>query len=266
MRLVFLKLGGSLITDKTKEQTPRLDVLNRLADEIAAARHADPDQRLVLGHGSGSFAHVPARKYGTRQGVQGADGWHGFVQVWRAAAALHRLALDALERAGLPAISFPPSATVWMKGGLLQDWDMRPIEAALSAGLLPVVYGDVAFDAALGGTILSTEDLFDALAVRITPQLVLQAGLEPGVWKDFPACTEAFLELTPETISKEGTAIGGSATTDVTGGMIAKVRHSLRLVERYPGLQVRIFSGYVPGNVQRALAGEPVGTLIHSGR
>lgn len=265
MRLVFLKLGGSLITDKTKEHTPRLDVLGRLADDIAAARRADPDLRLVLGHGSGSFAHVPARKYGTRQGVQGPDGWYGFTQVWRAASALHRLVLDALAQADLPAISFPPSATVWMNGGLLQNWDLRPIEAALAAGLLPVVYGDVAFDAALGGTILSTEDLFDALAVQLTPQLVLQAGLEPGVWKDFPTCTETFLELTPEALSREGAAISGSATIDVTGGMDAKVRHSIRLVERYPGLQVRIFSGNIPGNVRRALDGEPVGTLIHAG-
>ena len=39
---VFLKLGGSLITDKTRPHTPRLEVLRRLAGEVAAARQRFP--------------------------------------------------------------------------------------------------------------------------------------------------------------------------------------------------------------------------------
>ncbi|MFN3331018.1 MAG: uridylate kinase, partial [Caldilinea sp.] len=66
--LVFLKLGGSLITDKRKAETPRLDVIARLAQEIAAAQQDDPALRLVIGHGSGSFGHIYGRKYGTRDG------------------------------------------------------------------------------------------------------------------------------------------------------------------------------------------------------
>ena len=53
----FLKLGGSLITDKSRPQTARLDVLERLASEIAQAYHKHPDLSLVIGHGSGSFGH-----------------------------------------------------------------------------------------------------------------------------------------------------------------------------------------------------------------
>jgi isopentenyl phosphate kinase len=60
-RLVFLKLGGSLITDKNQAHTARLDVLERMAFEIAAARAQDQDLKIVLGHGSGSFGHyLPA--------------------------------------------------------------------------------------------------------------------------------------------------------------------------------------------------------------
>ncbi|MEZ4718850.1 MAG: hypothetical protein R2851_22555 [Caldilineaceae bacterium] len=39
---IFLKLGGSLITDKRAPETPRLDVIHRLAAEIAAARPKYP--------------------------------------------------------------------------------------------------------------------------------------------------------------------------------------------------------------------------------
>ena len=35
---------------------------------------------LVIGHGSGSFGHYMASKYGTRKGVDGPDQWAGFAK------------------------------------------------------------------------------------------------------------------------------------------------------------------------------------------
>ena len=67
--LVFLKLGGSLITDKTQAYTARLDKLADLATQIAHSLQTHPDLRLVLGHGSGSFGHTAAKKYRTRDGL-----------------------------------------------------------------------------------------------------------------------------------------------------------------------------------------------------
>ena len=49
--LVFLKLGGSLITDKTQPYTPKLDVIEDVALQISTALRAQPDLRLVIGHG-----------------------------------------------------------------------------------------------------------------------------------------------------------------------------------------------------------------------
>jgi isopentenyl phosphate kinase len=260
--LQFLKLGGSLITDKTRPHSPRLDLMARLADEIVAARRRDISMQLILGHGSGSFGHVPASQYGTRQGVKSKEEWQGFVEVWREAIALNRLVIESLGEAGLPAVAFPPLASVIARDGRVEKWDLSPIIASLQAGLLPVVFGDVVFDSFRGGTILSTEDLFDYLARRLTPRTLLFAGLEPGVWIDFPACTQLIEEITPSNLSGIAAAIGASAATDVTGGMISKVQQSLELVRDIPGLEVRIFSGEISGLLERALLGEPVGTVI----
>lgn len=262
--LQFLKLGGSLITDKTRPHTPRLEVVARLAGEVAAARQRLPGLTLLLGHGSGSFGHVPARRYNTRQGVRTPQEWQGFVEVWREAAALDRLVVDAFATAGLPVIAFPASASLTARDGQVDAWDLSPLQSALQAGVLPVVFGDVVFDLKRGGTIFSTEDLFDHLARQLRPGRILLAGLEAGVWADYPHCTKLVGEITPENLAQIVPALGGSAGTDVTGGMLSKVQQSLALAQAVPGLQVRIFSGETPGMVERALAGEPVGTLIHS--
>ena len=68
--IIFLKLGGSLITDKDKPYTPRLDKLADLALEIKTVLDSTPELVLILGHGSGSFGHTAAKKYGTRDGCK----------------------------------------------------------------------------------------------------------------------------------------------------------------------------------------------------
>lgn len=262
--LQLLKLGGSLITDKTRTHTARLDVLGRLAREIARARLENPQVSLVIGHGSGSFGHVPASQYGTRTGVHSVEEWLGFVEVWREAQALNRLVLDALAEAGLPVLGLSPLASLTAQDGQVLRWDLSPLRSALQAGLIPLVYGDAIFDVVRGGTILSTEDQFTYLTGKLTPQRILLAGSEPGVWADYPACTRLVEEITPNNFAALAPALGGSAATDVTGGMATKVALNLALVRAHPGLEISIFSGEIPGLLEKALTGARIGTQIHN--
>ena len=139
-------------------------------------------------------------------------------------------------------------------GGQAAAWDLSLLDAALEAGLLPVVYGDVVFDHTLGGTILSTEDLFTHLVPRLRPTRILLAGLEAGVWADYPACTSLVPEITPANYAQLATALGGSHATDVTGGMASKVRLALDWAQSVPGLEVCIFSASAPGSLTTRLA------------
>jgi isopentenyl phosphate kinase len=263
MVLIFLKLGGSLITDKTRPYTARPKKLDSLATEIAAVLKEDPNLQLVLGHGSGSFGHAAASGYHTRQGVSGQAAWHGFAEVWYQASRLNRIFLEALHRAGLPAITLSPAASVTAHDGIVANWDCYPIQAALSNGLLPVIHGDVAFDEIRGGTILSTEDLFTHLAYQLRPQRILLAGLEAGVWADFPVHEHLLTEITPATLAQHVSGLGAATGTDVTGGMLSKVTGMLALVEQIPDLEILIFSGEQPGNLIQALRGNNPGTRLH---
>ncbi len=259
---VFLKLGGSLITDKDKPYTPRLDKLKELALEIKTVLDSTPDLLLILGHGSGSFGHTAAKKHGTRNGVQTTEQWHGFAEVRFQAAELNRYVMEALINAGVAAIPFSPSASMVSDNRKVTHYNIVAIRRSLEAHLLPVVHGDVAFDESLGGTILSTEDVFSFLAEQFPPSRILLAGIEAGVWEDFPARTKLVSEIQLSDYEKMRAGIGGSASTDVTGGMKAKVEEMLELIQKNKKLTVQIFSAEENGYLTRALKGENVGTLL----
>ncbi len=263
MSLLFLKLGGSLITDKTRPYTPRPEKLDFLSKEIATAMKENKDLHLVLGHGSGSFGHIAASSYKTRQGVSGPAAWRGFAEVWYQASSLNRIVVEALLRAGLPAITLSPAASITAHDGNIVKWNPYPVQAAISNGLLPVIHGDVAFDEIRGGTILSTEDLFASLAHKLHPQRILLAGLEAGVWADFPAHEQLLREITPESFTQHASGLGAATGTDVTGGMLSKVTGMLSLIEQIPHLEVSIFSGEQPGNLANALSGQNPGTRLY---
>ncbi|HUF37850.1 MAG TPA: isopentenyl phosphate kinase, partial [Anaerolineales bacterium] len=234
--LTFLKLGGSLITVKAAPRVPRTDVLERIAAEIAETLSAVPAPGLLIGHGSGSFGHVPAAAHGTRGGVSDPAGWGGFVEVWRAAGDLNHMVVRALQDAGIQAIGFPPSAVVTAEAGEIATWDTLPIRAALAAGLIPVVYGDVAFDRVIGGTILSTEKLFAHLVPVLNPVRILIAGIEAGVWVDYPQRSDLIPVIDPGLAKDRWAGIRGAEDPDVTGGMRAKVASMLNLVAENPQL------------------------------
>ncbi len=261
-KLYFVKLGGSLITDKSTPRTPREDVIARLAEEIYLARDQLKDVRLLLGHGSGSYGHVPAKKYGTRQGVKSMTDWKGFAEVWYEASTLNHLVIKALHRVGLPAASFPISASALAQGGQIISWALQPLKKALEIDLLPVVYGDVVFDTLQGGTILSTEDIFTYLARIFKPQRILLAGIDEAVFADFPQRKKPIPEITSGNWDKVAQSLHGANMVDVTGGMKSKVQSMLALTAEISGVSVQIFSGDQPGNLLAVLRGGLIGTRI----
>ena len=267
--LVFVKLGGSVITDKATPETARPKVIGRLAGEIAVALATRPDLRLVVGHGSGSFGHPVAQRYGTHLGVHSPADWRGFAATAAVAARLNRLVADALVAAGVPAWSIQPSASARCRDGELLSLEIGPVEEALTHSLVPLLYGDVALDEVRGGTIISTEQIFAYLARRLHPGRLLMVGEVDGVFESDPIrdpAAQPIPEITRQNWAEVRALLGGSHATDVTGGMLAKVEEMVTLVRELPGLIVHLLSGLRPGTVESALRRPSAaggGTVIH---
>ncbi|MGB1289334.1 MAG: isopentenyl phosphate kinase, partial [Aggregatilineales bacterium] len=149
--ITLLKLGGSLITNKKVERSFREATVKRLAQEIRQALDANPDLKLIIGHGSGSFGHFEATRHDTIHGVYTSADWQGFAQVATIAAELNYLVTKTLSDADIPVFRVQPSASVRTENGIVTDMTLHPIEKALENGLIPLIYGDVAMDDHRGG-------------------------------------------------------------------------------------------------------------------
>ncbi|MDD5317822.1 MAG: isopentenyl phosphate kinase [Candidatus ainarchaeum sp.] len=260
--LVLVKLGGSLITDKSRLESPRMDVIKRLAAEVHSACEEREDLELVLGHGGGSFPHRPAENYGTGKGMKGAHACRGIALVQDAASRLNRMVVGALIEADENAVSIQPSACMVTENGAISSAFLKPIQMAVKTGITPVPYGDVALDSKIGCSIISTERILDFIAREMGASRLIIAGVEEGVWADFPSRKKLVSEITPDSFGEARKSLAGSESIDVTGGMLHKVERTVALA-RDTGISTRIISGMEPGRLKDALLGRNVpGTLI----
>lgn len=260
--VVLVKLGGSLITKKDLPDTARLDVIRRLAGELAEA-WPETSGAVLLGHGSGSFGHAAARA----NGLQGAAGSpptranvaSGASRTQAKAAQLNSIVMDALRRAGLPAFSIAPSAAAIGAAGLVHGFPAEPFAIALSGGMLPVTFGDAVLDREWGCSILSTETVLAHLAMTLpdhgwSVERVLWLGETDGV---LDAAGKPVARISRASFEDLRDAVGGSAAPDVTGGMAHRLDAALALADR--GIRSWIGDGSASGALTSALRREEAG-------
>ncbi len=267
--VVLVKLGGSLITDKTRPDTPRPEVIRRLARELAEVLAGEGAPHVVLGHGSGSFGHVVAERHRLAEGLfppASADRARlaGIGETQARAAELHRLVVAELAAAGALPFSIAPSSALVAAGGRPAELAAEPAALALGLGLLPVVYGDVVLDREQGVAICSTERVLLALAERLPAlgwraERALWLGATAGVLDEAGRPIAEISAAEPSSVLAAAAA-GAAAGTDVTGGMRHRVDAALALASL--GVESWILDGREPGALADALGGRPAGTHV----
>jgi isopentenyl phosphate kinase len=235
-------------------------MISQLTREMSAARTSQAGHSFVLGHGSGSFGHVYAARYGIHRGLSANDDWMGFALTARAARRLHGIIIDALLAAGIPALSLQPSASLHSRAGELVHWHTDSLAHALHSRLVPVIHGDVAFDTEQGSAIISTEALFVQLALHtpLRPNRIVLVG-ETAVYTADPhrnPSARLIPLITDDNIETVLDYTGDSRAVDVTGGMRSKLALTWQLVQSLPGLEVFII-GPDPGLLMYVLQSMP---------
>ncbi|MFH1726561.1 MAG: isopentenyl phosphate kinase [Elusimicrobiota bacterium] len=262
---VFVKLGGSFITDKAVAYrmlgSRIVSAARMIRKALDRAAKRKGGLSLVLGHGAGSFGHVEGVKYGAVKGVHPDYGWEGMVRIRQTMAKMNSLFLRHCGEGGLSPVTVSPFAVATAKGGAVTRIDVKNISELLRMGQIPLVHGDIVPDTKRGFTIASTEDLLAALSRHLRFDRVVMVSNTGGV---LDAKGSVIKLINRRNMDRIAGLLGGSDSPDVTGGMRRKVERLFALVVSGRAGEARII-GCVrkPEDLCRAILGTGGGgTLI----
>ena len=217
---VILKLGGSVITDKSADCAINRDSLASIAGSIARAR----TDGIVIIHGAGSCGHPEAKRYNLDVGaITGQT--EGIYVTHRAVSRLNDEVVATLREQGVAAIGVHPLHTAIADNGRLVSFECRHLETMLDLGMVPVIHGDVVMDLSRGACIVSGDQLVRYLASGLAISRVGLATDVPGVLDGERVVPEINRDSMPTL------RIGNSMHTDVTGGMRGKINELLELAD-----------------------------------
>jgi len=246
-----------VITDKSKPYYANKKIIARLGKEIFQAQKKYKG-KLIIGHGQGSFAHIPASKYQTHRGFFNKNSIKGATVTSNMAIEPNRILMNSFIKIGLLVKTFSPASFILAKNGNVQEIFTEPINNALRIGLVPVVYGDVIEDLDKGFCIFSTDKIFRVLTKGFSRDYKIEKIIfcsdTNGV---YDAKGKTIARITQDWFAKNKGVIGGSKNTDVTGGMLHKVEECLKVADEY-GVRSLIINGNVSANLKKAILGEKV--------
>jgi isopentenyl phosphate kinase len=224
---LILKLGGSVITDKSTDCAINHAQLASIAGAIARVRTGG----IVIIHGAGSCGHPEAKRYKLDVGASKGE-TEGIYVTHRAVSRLNDEVVATLREQGVAAIGVHPLHTAIADKGRLVSFECRHLETMLSLGMVPVIHGDVVMDLSKGACIVSGDQLVRYLAVGLTISRVGLATDVPGVLDGERVVPEISRDTMPTL------RIGNSMHTDVTGGMRGKINELLELADADVGSDI----------------------------
>ena len=257
-KIVVLKLGGSIISDKSKKYSFRKENVSRLVKEI---KDNYPERSFIIVHGGGSFGHPKAKEYQITSGLTNEKQKYGFYRTHEKMLELNKLVLEELTSKDLPAFPIAPSSTFITKSGEPNTFNSNTTSEFLKKGFIPVLYGDVSLDTDQGINILSGDQIIKSIVANLKSdykieKVIFLADVD-GIYSKDPSVPDAELlkKVTPSDVKN----ISGSSGIDVTGGIKNKVNQMLEIAKLDPEIEIRLANG-LKDSLTKILNGEDIGT------
>ena len=248
--MMLIKLGGSVITDKTKYKTLRTDVLERLAKEIKSS-----GKDVILVHGAGSYGHIIAAENELQKGFLRDSQIPAASQVMEDVRTLDAEVIKCFNSAGMPCVSLPPSAIAKLQSGKLNELDCRVFQDYLDIGIMPVTFGDECLDTERKFGICSGDQLMTRIAEHFKPEITIFCTDVDGVYTSDPYSDKdaQLIEIINQNVLDELPRTQHCA--DVTGSIFKKIEHMMNIAEYSRAI---VINGLVPGRLKAALCDEEV--------
>ena len=218
----ILKLGGSVLTKKHGFMEADTASIAKLAAVVGKAYKAGV-RDLIIVHGAGSFGHAPVLKYKLNDGVRTKKQTWACALTHSACSHFSSHITDALIKAGVPSISVPPADIARSKNRRIVFMDKKVVFDRLKAGYVPVLFGDMLPDSALGCSVCSGDQIvayFGKYAKRVVMATNVDGVLVHG--KVVP-------RITRKNFAEVSRHLCCSGAPDVTGGMEGKIRELMKV-------------------------------------
>lgn len=261
MKLVIIKLGGSVVTYKDSP-TPkaRLDTIKRLAKEITQIYQQNKYQ-LILVHGAGSFGHPIAKEYKLHRGMKTKQQKLAFSLMDQQMIELNSAVTQALLENNVPAISLPPRSFVQQSAGKFTGFDSQIIRNYLDQNQIPVLFGDGVLDSKWGCSIVSGDTLVSYLAKKLHAHQVIFLSDVDGIYTADPKRdpkAKLIPLITNKNLKEVLAGLTLSGRDDVTGEMMGKILE----LQRHLEVEVLITNGLNDGSLLKAVGQYPIGTKL----
>ena len=231
-RRVLLKLSGEALMGPASFGIDHT-VLAAIATEIRAASERGVEVALVIGGGN-IFRGIHVASEGTDRATGDYMGMLATV--------INALALqDALERHGLPTRVMSAIEIRQIAEPYIRRRAMRHLEKGRI----------VIFAAGTGNPFFSTDTAASLRAAEIGAGIILKATKVDGVYDADPK------------VDKTATRFSELAYNDFLRLRLKVMDATAVTLCRENSLPIMVFNMTIPGNVQRALSGELIGTLVH---
>jgi isopentenyl phosphate kinase len=248
--MYLIKLGGSVITEKSTSATFRSEIMDDLSSQLCKA-----NKKYILVHGAGSFGHVLAKKYDLNKGRINNQQIYGFAQTQGLVQKLNSHVLCSLHQHNLPAISLPPHSLLTLTEHQIDYIALDFFKKYFDQEFLPVTYGDVVLDSKNGFSICSGDLLMLLLAEAFRPEKVIFVIDEDGIYTKNPKKhTDATLLETIQRDELDLLQTSLDAHADVTKGMAGK----LQTIKKITALHIDtvLVNGLVPNRLHQVLMGQ----------
>jgi len=254
--MIILKIGGSVITDKTKESYFRKKIMDSLSKEIKKA-----NKEIILIHGAGSFGHIQAKKYNLKEGYNKKEQLHGFSITHEMVQRLNSMVLKSLQDNSIPAVSISPHSVVKLDNQKLSSMNYNVFEEYLKNKFTPVTFGDVVLDKKLSFSICSGDLLSIALTKHFKPKKVIFVIDEDGIYTSNPKLNKNAKFLNSIELDQlENLRTSADAHADVTGGMGGKI-DTIKQISKL-GIDTILLNGNKPGRLYKVLVGSDTKSTI----
>lgn len=243
MKISIVKLGGSVITNKSEIEEINEENIRSLMKQLAKS-----NSHIVLIHGAGSFGHPIAKKYGlidgdsepTTEKLLAVSRTHHKVQI------LNSELIRIGNEEGLPLFPLAPSAFVIETKEGEYDYSRTIVNDVVKQGFIPVFYGDMILSQSRSFTVLSGDVTMHKIAFILQEngfdvKHVVYVSDVNGLYTSDPKIdpnAEMIEDVAAEEFDKYLVLASGSSSTDVTKGMYGKLIEIKEFVKR--GINVSI--------------------------